>query len=108
MVAERQRSESNAPSTGDTYMPPPPSYDDVKVNGASQQTSAESGPKTAKSLYFLAEVLLDNDSANRQSATCVEHRHDLDFRMLHVLRYQLHNVTMSGDSCINIMFDHVI
>lgn len=57
MIAERQRSESNAPSTGDTYMPPPPSYDDVKVNGASQQTSADSGSKTAKSLYFLAEVM---------------------------------------------------
>jgi len=72
MVTERQRSESNAPSTGDTYLPPP-SYDDVKVNGASQQASADSGPKTSKSLYFLAEVLLDN-CAVQQCACCVERR----------------------------------
>jgi hypothetical protein len=56
MVAERQRNESNAPSIGDTYMPPP-SYDDVKVNGTSQHASADGGPRTAKSLYFLAEVM---------------------------------------------------
>ena len=71
MVAERQRSESNAPSTGDTYMPPPPSYDDVKVNGASQHASADGGPKTAKSLYFLAEVLLYSNCAVQQSDCCV-------------------------------------
>ncbi|KAG0561942.1 hypothetical protein KC19_9G104800 [Ceratodon purpureus] len=56
MAAERQRSEENGPSTGDTFMPPP-SYDDVKVNGASQHASADGGPKPAKSLYFLAEVM---------------------------------------------------
>lgn len=71
MVAERQRSESSVLSIGDTYMPPP-SYDDVKVNGASQHASADGGPKTAKSLYFLAEVLLDSNFAVQQSACCVE------------------------------------
>ncbi|XP_024369211.1 SH3 domain-containing protein 2 isoform X2 [Physcomitrium patens] len=52
MASERQRNETNAPSTGDSYAPP--SYDDVKVNDASQH---ESGSKPSKSLYFLAEVM---------------------------------------------------
>lgn len=83
MVAERQRSESNAPSTGDTYMPPP-SYDDVKTNGASQQAPADSGPKTSKSLYFLAEVLFNNCEV-QQSACCVNGLY-FDFCMPHEVK----------------------
>lgn len=54
MVGERR--ESNAPSMGDMYMPP--SYDEVKGNGVSRNAPANSESKPAKSLYFLAEVLL--------------------------------------------------
>lgn len=53
MVGERR--ESNAPSVGDSYMPP--SYDEVKGNGVSQSGSPDTESKPAKSLYFLAEVL---------------------------------------------------
>lgn len=57
MVADRQRSESIAPLQGDGYMPPP-SYEDAKVDDASQQASGDNGSKTLKSkLYFLAEVM---------------------------------------------------
>lgn len=57
MVTERQRGESNNPAIGaasDMYMPP--SYDDVKSNGGSQQISGTPGSKSQKALYFLAEV----------------------------------------------------
>ncbi|KAG0613298.1 hypothetical protein M758_6G092300 [Ceratodon purpureus] len=53
MVGERR--ESNAPSVGDSYMPP--SYDEVKGNGVSQSGSPDTESKPAKSLYFLAEVM---------------------------------------------------
>nr|PNR36435.1 hypothetical protein PHYPA_022286 [Physcomitrium patens] len=56
MISERQRSESTTPASSDTQTPPP-SYDDVKVNGGSQHASADVGSKEAKSLYFLAEVM---------------------------------------------------
>jgi hypothetical protein len=60
MVTERQRGESNNPAIGaasDMYMPP--SYDDVKSNGGSQQISGTPGSKSQKALYFLAEVQLN-------------------------------------------------
>jgi hypothetical protein len=71
MVSERQRNESSSTPGGnaaaaDMYMPPP-SYEDVKSNGGSQNAS-EAAPvsKAAqKALYFLAEV------ASSTSQACV-------------------------------------
>ncbi len=71
MVSERQRSESSSTPGGnaaaaDMYIPPP-SYEDVKLNGGSQNAS-EAAPisKAAqKALYFFAEV------ASSTSQVCV-------------------------------------
>jgi len=55
IFAERQRSEFGAPSTGDSL---PPSYEDVRGNGLSQNASSDGGPKMPEKIsYFLAEVL---------------------------------------------------
>jgi len=66
MVTERQRGESNNPAIGaasDMYMPP--SYDDVKSNGGSQQISGTPGSKSQKALYFLAEVMHSFDAEDQ-------------------------------------------
>lgn len=55
MLAERSRGETGAPAAGDNL---PPSYEEVRGNGMSQNTSSDSGPKTPEVIaYFLAEVL---------------------------------------------------
>jgi hypothetical protein len=71
MVSERQRSESSSTPGGnaatvDMYMPPP-SYEDVKLNGGSQNASKAAPVSKAaqKALYFLVEV------ASSTSQVCV-------------------------------------
>ncbi|KAH7373334.1 hypothetical protein KP509_17G050300 [Ceratopteris richardii] len=57
MVAERQRSELNPQASsplGESYMAPPPTYDDVTSNGSFKKSSASA---TEKAMYFLAEVI---------------------------------------------------
>jgi endophilin-A len=55
MITERSRSETGAPAAGDNL---PPSYEEVRGNGMSQNTSSDSGPKTPEVIaYFLAEVI---------------------------------------------------
>ncbi|CAK9193442.1 unnamed protein product [Sphagnum troendelagicum] len=71
MVSERQRSESSSTPGGNVvaaemYMPPP-SYEDVKLNGGSQNAFevAPVSKAAQKALYFLAEV------ASSTSQVCV-------------------------------------
>ncbi|KAL2613884.1 hypothetical protein R1flu_025576 [Riccia fluitans] len=75
MVSERQRSESAPPIGGgtpvvDTFVPPP-SYDDVKSNGRSNQ-----GPKpvpnathTDKAMYYFAEVMHEFEAVSEGELT---------------------------------------
>ena len=88
----------HTPSIGGTYMPPP-SYDDVKVNGTSQHASADGGPRTAKSLYLL-RCLSRATATVQQFPCCVEGTILFWFVYCHIR--SKHNTTVSGALYIGI------